>query len=449
MELFDNEMPSAEASPPRPLAERMRPKTLADFVGQEHLLGSAKPISRAVKQRTIPSMIFWGPPGCGKTTLAYILADAIEARFVFFSAVASGLKDVKRVVERAEREWTVYHKRTVLFIDEIHRFNKAQQDYFLPFVERGSVILLGATTENPSFEVIGPLLSRCQVFTLNQLEPCHVRTIVTRALEDSADGLGEYGLTLDDEVFDFLVVLSSGDARRALSYLELIAEQYKDESDKLITRKRAENVLQKKTVLYDKDGEEHYNIISALHKAVRGSDVDASLYWLGRMLFAGEDRLYIARRLIRMAVEDIGAADPQALPICVAAKDTYHFLGSPEGELALVEATVYLATAPKSNRLYTAYGKVMRAIKENPAEPVPLHIRNAPTQLMKDLDYGKGYKYAHDFDDAYVDQEYLPESLQGTKFYEPSKMGFEKVIRERMEWWKKRKEGAKELNGDG
>jgi putative ATPase len=291
--------------------------------------------------------------------------------------------------------------------------------------------------------VIGPLLSRCQVFTLNQLEPQHIRTIVERALEDSEEGIAEFGLKLDDEVFDFLVALSSGDARRALSYLELIAEQYKDDKDKLITLKRAENVLQKKTVLYDKEGEEHYNIISALHKAVRGSDVDAALYWLGRMLFAGEDRLYVARRLIRMAIEDIGAADPQALSVCVAAKDTYHFLGSPEGELALVEAAVYLATAPKSNRLYKAYKKVMRTIEENPAEPVPLHIRNAPTQLMKDLDYGKGYKYAHDYDEAFVDQEYLPDSLQGTKFYEPTKMGFEKVIRERIEWWKKLKKEQK------
>ena len=444
MELFDNETPSADANPPRPLAERMRPKTLSDFVGQEHLLGENKPIRRAVEQKKIPSMLFWGPPGCGKTTLAHLLSDAIEARFTFFSAVASGLKEVKKVVERAEKEWLIYHRRTVLFIDEIHRFNKAQQDYFLPFVEKGSIILLGATTENPSFEVIGPLLSRCQVFTLNQLEPQHIRTIVERALEDTEEGIAEYGLRLDDEVFDFLVALSSGDARRALSYLELIAEQYKDDQDKLITRVRAENVLQKKTVLYDKEGEEHYNIISALHKAVRGSDVDAALYWLGRMLFAGEDRLYVARRLIRMAIEDIGAADPQALSVCVAAKDTFHFLGSPEGELALVEATVYLATAPKSNRLYKAYKKVMRTIEENPAEPVPLHIRNAPTQLMKDLDYGKGYKYAHDYDDAFVDQEYLPDSLQGTKFYEPSKMGFEKVIRERIEWWKKLKKGSKE-----
>ncbi len=439
MELFDNETSVQGETPPRPLAERMRPRRLSEFAGQEHLLGEGKPIRRAVEQKKIPSMILWGPPGCGKTTLAHLLSDAIDARFTFFSAVASSLKDVKVVVERAEREWIVYHRRTVLFLDEIHRFNKAQQDYFLPFVEKGSLILLGATTENPSFEVIGPLLSRCQVFTLNQLEAGHIRAIIERALGDAEEGFGGSGLKLEDDVYDLIVALSSGDARRALSYLELIAEQHKDDKDKLITRKRAENILQKKTVLYDKEGEEHYNIISALHKAVRGSDVDAALYWLGRMLFAGEDRLYIARRLIRMAVEDIGVADPQALSICVAAKDTYHFLGSPEGELALVEATVYLATAPKSNRLYTAYGKVMRTIQDNPTEPVPLHIRNAPTSLMKDLGYAEGYKYAHDYDEAYVDQEYLPDSLQGTRFYEPSNMGFEKVIRERMEWWKRKK----------
>ena len=443
MELFEKETQSPEANPPRPLAERMRPKKLSEFVGQEHLLGEGKPISRAIEQKKIPSMILWGPPGCGKTTLAHLLACAIEAHFVFFSAVSSGIKEVKKVVQRAEKEWIVYHRRTVLFIDEIHRFNKAQQDFFLPYVEKGSIILLGATTENPSFEVIGPLLSRCQVFTLNQLEPHHIRIILKHALGNGEDGLRDYDLELDDEVFDFLVALSSGDARRALSYLELIAEQYCGEKDKHINRAKAEIVLQKKTVLYDKQGEEHYNIISALHKAVRGSDVDAALYWLGRMFYVGEDPLYIARRLIRMAVEDIGAADPQALSVCVAAKDAYHFLGLPEGELALVEATVYLATAPKSNRLYVAHKKVMRTIKENPAEPVPLHIRNAPTKLMKGLGYGKGYEYAHDYDEAYINQEYLPDSLQGTKFYEPSKFGFEKVIKERLEWWAKLKKKQK------
>ncbi|MBU1318188.1 MAG: replication-associated recombination protein A [candidate division Zixibacteria bacterium] len=439
MDLFREDAPDSGAGPPRPLAERMRPKHVSDFVGQEHLIGKGKPIARAIEQKKIPSMILWGPPGCGKTTLAHVLSESIDAQFVFFSAVVSGLKDVKKVVERAESEWVVYHRRTVLFIDEIHRFNKAQQDYFLPFVEKGSIILLGATTENPSFEVIGPLLSRCQVYTLKQLLPDDIKGILRKALEDSENGVGDYGLDLENDVFDFLVAMSSGDARRALSYLELIAEQYREETDKHITLKIAENVLQEKTLLYDKSGEEHYNIISALHKAVRGSDVDAALYWLCRMLYSGENPLYIVRRLIRMAMEDIGAADPNALTICVAAKDTYHFLGSPEGELALVEATVYLATAPKSNRLYKAHKAVMREIQASPAEPVPLHIRNAPTQLMKDLEYGKGYEYAHDYDEGFVDQEYLPESLQGRTFYEPSKFGFEKTIQERIDWWKKLK----------
>jgi putative ATPase len=443
MDLFEEETADSDAQPPRPLAERLRPMELSDFVGQEHLVGEGKPISRAIEQRNIPSMILWGPPGCGKTTLAFVISKAVDAKFVFFSAVVTSIKEIKQVVARAEQEWMVYHRRTVLFVDEIHRFNKAQQDFFLPYVEKGAIILLGATTENPSFEVIGPLLSRCQVFTLKQLEPNHIRVILRRALEQREKGIGDAGLDLDDDVFDYLIALSSGDARRALSYLELIAEQYRDADDKHITKEKAETVLQKKTVLYDKKGEEHYNIISALHKAVRGSDVDAALYWLGRMLYAGEDPLFVARRLIRMAVEDIGVADPQALSICVAAKDTYHFLGSPEGELALAEAVVYLATAPKSNSLYKAYKSVMREIKESPAEPVPLHIRNAPTRLMKDLDYGKDYKYAHDFDDGYIAQEYLPESLQGRKFYTPSKFGFEKTIKERIEWWEKLKKKQK------
>lgn len=439
MDLFENETAPNGSLPPRPLAERMRPRNLEEFVGQEHLLGEGKPLSKAIAQGRIPSMILWGPPGCGKTTLAFLISRAVDAQFVFFSAVASGLKEVKAVVELAERQWMVYHKRTALFIDEIHRFNKAQQDFFLPFVEKGSIILLGATTENPSFEVIGPLLSRCQVFTLNGLEPQNIRNIVQRALRDKENGLGEYELQVDDDAMEYIIALSSGDARRALSYVELIAEQSRDDASKVITRAKAEVVLQKKTVLYDKNGEEHYNIISALHKAVRGSDVDAALYWLGRMLYAGEDPLYVARRMIRMAIEDVGAADPQALVVCVAAKDTYDFLGSPEGDLALAEAIVYLATAPKSNSIYKAYGSVMRAIQEKPTEPVPLQIRNAPTKLMKDLGYGKDYKYAHDFEEGYVEQEYLPDSLQGTKFYHPSKFGFEKTIRERIEWWEKLK----------
>ncbi len=441
MELFRDDTEKDGLDPPRPLAEKMRPNRIEEFVGQEHLLGEGKPIRRSIERRKIPSMIFWGPPGCGKTTLANLLADSIDAQFAPVSAVAASLKDVRKIVERAEKEWTIYHKNTVLFVDEIHRFNKAQQDYFLPHVEKGSVILLGATTENPSFEVIGPLLSRCQVYVLYQLDARHIRTIIDRALSDSERGLGEYNINLEDDVYDFLIAMSSGDARRALSYIEMIAEQYKTEEPTVITREEAENVLQKKTLLYDKGGEEHCNLISALHKAVRGSDVDAAIYWLARMLDSGEDPLYLARRIIRMSVEDIGAADPNALPICIAARDAYHMLGSPEGELALVEAVVYLATAPKSNRLYKAYGKAKRAIAENPSEPVPLHIRNAPTRLMKDLEYGKGYEYAHDFEDAVSAQTYLPDSLKDMKFYEPSSFGFEKTIKERLEWWEKKKRG--------
>jgi len=441
MELFRDDTDMDGLNPPRPLAERMRPSKIEDFVGQEHLLGDGKPIHRSIQRRKIPSMIFWGPPGCGKTTLANLLADCIDAKFAPVSAVAASLKDVRKIIERAEQEWMLYHKTTVLFVDEIHRFNKAQQDYFLPHVEKGSIILLGATTENPSFEVIGPLLSRCQVFVLYQLDARHIRTIIDRALTDTEEGLGEYRIKLEDDVYDFLIAMSSGDARRALSYIELIAEQYKTDDSTTITRSEAENVLQKKTLLYDKGGEEHYNLISALHKAIRGSDVDAAIYWLSRMLYAGEDPLYIARRLIRMAVEDIGVADPNALPICIAARDAFHMLGSPEGDLALVEAAVYLATAPKSNRLYRAYGKAKRTITENPSEPVPMHIRNAPTRLMKDLGYGNGYEYAHDFEDGISDQSYLPDSLKNEKFYEPSKFGFEKTIKERLEWWEKKKRG--------
>lgn len=421
----------------------MRPRKLEDIIGQDHLLGRGAPLRVAIESGKVPSMILWGPPGSGKTTIASVIARHVDFRFVFFSAVSSGIKDARRVINEAEKEWLHYNKQLILFIDEIHRFNKAQQDFFLPYVEKGVIILIGATTENPSFEVIRPLLSRCQVFTLNLLSEDDIKLIMKRALQDRERGLGDYPNQFPDDVIDYLAQVADGDARRALSYLELIASHFNQPGQE-IEMKDVSRVLQKKTLHYDKDGEEHYNIISALHKSVRGSDVDAALYWLARMLESGEDPLYVARRLVRMAVEDIGTADPNALLIAINARDAYHFLGSPEGELALAECTIYLATAPKSNRVYAAYRKVQQAVRENPSLPVPLHIRNAPTSLMKDLGYGKDYKYAHDFEEAFVEQEYLPEKLKQRKFYTPSDMGFEKKIAERIAWWQElKKEAAK------
>jgi putative ATPase len=438
MELFEEDKSGVSSGQPRPLADRMRPKDISEILGQDHLLGEGAPLKVAIESRKIPSMILWGPPGSGKTTIASVIARSVETRFIFFSAVTSGIKDARQVVNEAEKEWLHYHKQAILFVDEIHRFNKAQQDFFLPHVEKGVIILIGATTENPSFEVISPLLSRCTVFTLNMLTAGDIKKLLKRALEDKERGLGDYPNPVHDDVLDYLAEISDGDARRGLSYLEILTAHFSEEGAE-INVDSVGKILQKKTMLYDKSGEEHYNLISALHKSVRGSDVDASLYWLARMLESGEDPMYLARRLVRMAVEDIGVADPNALTIALNAKEAYHFLGTPEGELALAECVVYLATAPKSNRIYTAFQKVQRAVRENPSEPVPLHIRNAPTGLMKDLGYGKDYKYAHDYEDAFIDQEYLPESMKHNKFYTPSAMGFEKKIEERMAWWEKKK----------
>ena len=438
MELFDEDINAIRADQPRPLAEKMRPLKLADVIGQDHLLGRGAPLRVAIEKRRIPSMILWGPPGSGKTTIASVIAKSVEGRFVFFSAVTSGIKEARQVIAEAEKEWIHYHRQVILFVDEIHRFNKAQQDFFLPHVEKGVIILIGATTENPSFEVISPLLSRCQVYTLKLLSQEDITTLLKRALEDTERGLGGKNLKLSDEVLEYLAGISDGDARRGLSYLELLSDHY-GSSEEDITVESVSKVIQRKAMLYDKNGEEHFNLISALHKSVRGSDVDAALYWLARMLESGENPMYLARRLVRMAVEDIGIADPNALTIALAAKETFHFLGPPEGELALAECVIYLATAPKSNRVYDAFNRVQRAVRENPSLPVPLHIRNAPTGLMKNLGYGEGYKYAHDYEDAFIDQEYLPEELQGKKFYTPSDMGFEKKIAERMAWWEKKK----------
>jgi putative ATPase len=425
----------------RPLAERMRPRTLDEYIGQGHLLGSDSLLKRAVQEDRLFSVIFWGPPGSGKTTLARIMAGETKSHFVSFSAVLSGVKEIRAVVEEATEMWRLQRRRTILFVDEIHRFNKAQQDAFLPHVESGLITLIGATTENPSFEVISPLLSRMRVLTLKPFTEEDLARIVRAALEDSERGLGSLGLEIEPAALNHIVWSADGDARAALNSLEASAALTDKTGGEArqITRAFVEEAIQKKALQYDKDGEEHYNLISALHKSLRGSDPDAALYWLGRMLAAGEEPLYIARRMIRFASEDIGNADPRALTVAIDAMQAYHFLGSPEGELALVQAVVYLATAPKSNALYVGYGRVRATIKETGTLPVPLHIRNAPTKLMKELDYGKGYQYAHDFDDAYIPQEYLPDQLQGKegRFYRPTDRGYEKIIRERLDYWRK------------
>ena len=444
MELFDH-FADREAQAGRPLAERMRPRSLAEFIGQRRAVGEGSLVRLAIEQDRIFSMILWGPPGCGKTTLARLIAAETRAHFIHFSAVLSGVKEIRGVIEEAREQRRLHRRRTVLFVDEIHRFNKSQQDAFLPHVESGLITLIGATTENPSFEVIGPLLSRARVFVLEPLSPAHLETILRRALADPQRGLGGRGLTIDDDALALLAVQADGDARRALNALEAAAALAGPAGR--ITATLAREALQLRVARYDKGGEEHYNLISALHKAVRGSDPHAALYWLARMLEGGEDPLYIARRLVRMAIEDIGLADPDALRITIAARDAYHFLGSPEGDLALAEAAVYLATAPKSNRLYTAMGAARQAARETPAEPVPLHIRNAPTRLLEELGYGAGYRYAFESEDHYTPQEYLPEPLRGRTFYHPSRFGFEQRIAERLAWWEERKRAAGTAQG--
>lgn len=426
-----------------PLAERMRPETLDEFVGQEHLLGKGKILSHMIKNQELFSLIFWGPPGTGKSTLARIIATVSNAFFAPLSAVTSGIKDVRQVISQAAQHKTRYTRQTILFVDELHRFNKAQQDAFLPHVEKGDIVLVGATTENPSFEVVAPLLSRTKVLVLKQLSEPNMKEILNRALTNNSKGLGALNVSLPDTVRDQIIAHSQGDARIALNTLELAVMITGVDTNKPITITQAalEEALQKKMLLYDKSAEEHYNIISALHKSLRGSDVHASLYWLARMLEAGEDPLYIARRLVRFASEDIGNADPRALQIALSAKEAYHFIGLPEGKLALAQAVIYLATAPKSNAVYTAYALTEQTIKKTGSLPVPLHIRNAPTTLMKQLNYGKGYKYAHDFSDAIVDQEFLPEPIKDKVFYNPSQRGFEKIIKERMDYIKKKKKG--------
>jgi putative ATPase len=415
-----------------PLAERMRPRSLDEFFGQQHLLGAGMPLRLQIENDDSASLLFWGPPGVGKTTLAKIIARETQASFIEFSAVLSGIKEIKQVMVEAEKA-AEFGSRTILFIDEIHRFNKAQQDAFLPYVERGTIRLIGATTENPSFEINAALLSRCRVYTLRALEQADVVALLVRALDDSERGLGTMQLTSEDEALEAIASYSSGDARNALNALEVAAKLAGGRGEKVITRVLAAEALQQRVLLYDKKGEQHYDIISALHKSVRNSDADAALYWLGRMMAAGEDPMYIARRVVRMAVEDIGLAAPEALNLCLSARDAMHFLGRPEGDLALAQAVVYLALAPKSNAVYTAYGAVIGDIESMPAEPVPLHLRNAPTKLMKELDYGKDYQYAHDIEGKVAAMECLPPSLAGKRYYRPTNEGREKLLAQRMD----------------
>lgn len=440
----------AELEPNMPLAARMRPRNFDEFVGQEHLTGSGAPLRRMVENERLGSIILWGPPGVGKTTLAEVIANLSKAYFARVSATSAGVADLRKVVEDARKLRKANGRRTILFIDEIHRFNKAQQDAILPVVENGTVTLIGATTENPSFEVNAALLSRARVYVMHALSDEDIKLVVRRALSDQDRGLGRLPVDLQPEAEDALVNFANGDARTALNILELAVNiAQPDEAGKIrLDNAVLEGATQRRALLYDKGGEQHYDIISALHKSIRGSDPDAAMYWLARMLESGEDPLYVARRLVRAASEDIGMADPQALVVAMAAQQAVHFIGMPEGALALAQCAVYLATAPKSNRLYSAYGTVRADVMSTRNDPVPLHLRNAPTRLMKELDYGKGYKYAHNYDEGYVYQQNLPEALEGKHYYEPTKRGYEKELGERLARWREQAEKARAQNSD-
>ena len=425
-----DESPSAH----QPLAERMRPRTLDEFIGQEKLLGPGKPLRIQIESDNLGSMLFWGPPGCGKTTLARLIARLTKSEFISFSAVLSGIKEIKEVMADAERK-SHSGRRTIVFVDEVHRFNKSQQDAFLPYVEAGHITFIGATTENPSFEVISPLLSRTKVYVLDSLTTPQIVQLLHRALEDKERGLGNENLTASEEILFRIASFANGDARSAYNTLELCARSAKPDSSgaRVITDALLEDVLQRKLLRYDKSGEEHFNLISALHKSVRNSDPDAALYWLARMLESGEDPLYLARRMVRMASEDIGLAEPGALAVTLAAKEAFDFLGAPEGNLALAQTAVYLSLAPKSNAVYTAYGNVLEDVHKTEADPVPLHLRNAPTNLMKNIGYGEGYKYAHNFEEKITDMSCLPENLSGRSWYKPTDQGFEQRLRTRLD----------------